>query len=73
MAKTRKTANRGKNSAILAKWLMSALMIRDYHNSSLFIGPRWAGAASSSAAEQDRVVRSAAVTKFIVVFHLLNS
>jgi len=32
-----------------------------------------ARAASSSAAEHDRIVRSTAVTKFIVVFHLLNS
>ena len=32
-----------------------------------------ARAAISSAAEQDRIVRSPTVTKFIVVFHLLNS
>jgi len=73
MAKTRKTANRGENSAILAKWLMSALMIRDYHNWQRAYRPALGPRRKQQRAEQDRAVRSAAVTNFIVVFHLLNS
>jgi len=73
MAKTRKTANRGEIGVRDPPFCEVAR--RSDYNPRL---PQLAAclsarAASSSAAEQDRIVRSTAVTKFIVVFHLLNS